>query len=512
LSVAISGDAGTIVAGEPDSPFNGNSNSGGAAYVFVRPGSSWSTEHQSAKLVAANGSTGDALGYSVAIAPSGSTIAADAEHAGGGHGAVYLFVNPGTGWQQATTITDPDGNAGDSFGSALALSNDTLVAGASLATIGSNLTQGAAYVFVVPASGWGAAHETAKLVASDGTAGDDLGQAVAISGSTIGAGEGAGNGNPGAAYVFVAEPPVTSVTLSPATPNGQQGWYVSPVHVTVSANAAAYPVTATRCSLDPSPPPGSFGAMASTCPYSATGADVIGDGAHSVYADSVDAEGDAGAPASGSFKLDSTPPTVTCEPRPTFVLSKTGEVAATVNDAGSGAASATVVGRADTSTVGSKTLALTGTDNAGNATTVRCPYTVQAPLVTLSWSAKAIASFTSFTRLLAHDVPVGARVKIVCSRGCPFRARRIDVSKTERCRTKPGACAHKPAPALITVDLLPVLGRSRLPLHAKMTITVTTPNTIGEVFTFTVASPGTLTFGHLCLSSDRRKRINCPFQ
>lgn len=345
---------------------------------------------------------------------------------------MYLFVNPGTGWQQATTMTNPDGNAGDSFGSALALSNDTLVAGASLAAIGSNPNQGAAYVFVAPASGWGAAHETAKLVASDGTAADDLGQAVAISGSTIGAGEGAGNGNPGAAYVFVAEPPVSSIALSPATPNGQQGWYVSPVHVTVSANAAAYPVAATRCSLDASPPPGLFGAMASTCPYSAS-------------------EGDAGGPASASFKLDSTPPTVTCKPRPTFVLSKAGEVAATVNDASSGAASATVVRRADTTTVGSKTLALTGPDNAGNATTVKCP-----------------------------------------------------------CRTKVRACAHGPARALITVELLPVLGRTRLPLHAKMTVMVTTPNTIGEVFTFTVAAPGTLTFGHLCLTTNPSKRINCP--
>ena len=43
-------------------------------------------------------------------------------------------------------------------------------------------------MFVKPAGGWASATETAKLTASDGAAGDDLGQSVAISGDTIVAG------------------------------------------------------------------------------------------------------------------------------------------------------------------------------------------------------------------------------------------------------------------------------------------------------------------------------------
>jgi hypothetical protein len=88
----------------------------------------------------------------------------------------------------------------------VAVSRDTIVAGAVGATVNGNSGQGAAYVFIKPARGWADATQTAKLTASDGAAGDNFGASVAVSGDTIVAGAlGAtvnGNSRQGAAYVF----------------------------------------------------------------------------------------------------------------------------------------------------------------------------------------------------------------------------------------------------------------------------------------------------------------------
>jgi hypothetical protein len=78
---------------------------------------------------------------------------------------------------------------------------------------------------------------------------------------------------------------------------------------------------------------------------------------------------------------DSTAPTVTCDgPAPVFLLNQSpAAVSASVvdEDGGSGAATATVTAAADTSTVGNKSVSLTGADNEGNTSAaVSCPYQV----------------------------------------------------------------------------------------------------------------------------------------
>lgn len=70
------------------------------------------------------------------------------------------------------------------FGSA-AVSDGVLAAGAPFATVGSNQSQGAVYLFSEPAGGWSDRAQTAKLVASDGTSNDEFGISVAISGDTV---------------------------------------------------------------------------------------------------------------------------------------------------------------------------------------------------------------------------------------------------------------------------------------------------------------------------------------
>jgi FG-GAP repeat len=101
-------------------------------------------------------------------------------------GAVYpLKVDP---LLQQAELRASDGAAGDGLGFAVAISGNTIVAGATRHTVGANARQGAAYVFTMPASGWANATQSAELTASDGGAGDGLGFAVAVSGSTIVAG------------------------------------------------------------------------------------------------------------------------------------------------------------------------------------------------------------------------------------------------------------------------------------------------------------------------------------
>jgi hypothetical protein len=205
-SVSVSAD--TVVAGAPGATVGVNAGQG-AAYVFEKPdGGSWANATEAAKLTVSNGAAGDALGGSVSI--SGATVVAGVSGANAGQGAAYVFVAPDDDSWETTTetakLTASLGAAGDGLGTGVSVSGNTVVAGAPGATVGVNAGQGAAYVFVAPSSGWTSATETAKLTASalNGAAGDGLGSAVSVSGSTVVAGAPSDTtGNNGAAYVFV---------------------------------------------------------------------------------------------------------------------------------------------------------------------------------------------------------------------------------------------------------------------------------------------------------------------
>ncbi|MBI4322451.1 MAG: FG-GAP repeat protein [Chloroflexi bacterium] len=210
-AVSVSGD--TLVIGARSASV-GASAAQGAAYVFVRPAGGWAgTLTQSAKLVASDGAAGNMFGIAVGI--DGNTVVAGAlSHSIGaniGQGAAYVFVKPVGGWAGTLTqnakLIASDGAAGDgmAFG---AVSFDTIVVGAPFKTVGANESQGAAYVFIKPGSGWaGTLTQNAKLIASDGAANDGFGAQSAISGETIviGASDAdiSGRVDQGAAYVFV---------------------------------------------------------------------------------------------------------------------------------------------------------------------------------------------------------------------------------------------------------------------------------------------------------------------
>jgi Bacterial Ig domain/FG-GAP repeat/RTX calcium-binding nonapeptide repeat (4 copies) len=206
-SVAVSND--TLVVGAPRADLGSNPNQG-SVYLFVKPADGWASGTETAKLIASDGAVGDTLGSSVAV--SGDTVVAGASQSDANirKGSVYVFVKPADGWSSGTEtakLTASDGAQYDHLGVSVAVSGDTVVAGAEQGHFGAN-AHGAAYVFVKPQEGWASGTETAKLTASDGEEGDLLGQSVSVSGDTIvaGASQAASPSAPnvqGSAYVFV---------------------------------------------------------------------------------------------------------------------------------------------------------------------------------------------------------------------------------------------------------------------------------------------------------------------
>ena len=173
----------------------------GSAYVFTRSGTAWTEQ---AHLFANDGSgtSRDYFGVSVAIKAETVIVGAylDDFLSNINQGSAYVFVRSGTAWSLQQHLLAGDGAAVDEFGSAVALDGDTAVIGAWSKTIGSNVQQGAAYVFLRTGTAW---TQQAKLSADDGQAQVFFGGSVAISGDSVVAGadwhDFTGNTNQGAA-------------------------------------------------------------------------------------------------------------------------------------------------------------------------------------------------------------------------------------------------------------------------------------------------------------------------
>jgi len=212
-SLAVDGDT-MVIGAYGDSHKGANS---GAAYIFSRdvaesPTASWT---QRAKLLASDGAEGDSFGVSVAV--SGDTVAVGAQHdndKGSNSGSAYVFTRDDAGnltasWTQRAKLLATDGAANDFFGRSIAVSRDTVVVGAH-GDDDEGSFSGSAYVFTRDAAGILSASWTqrAKLLATDGAAGDLFGWSMAISGETIVVGaygdDDAGSGS-GSAYIFTPD-------------------------------------------------------------------------------------------------------------------------------------------------------------------------------------------------------------------------------------------------------------------------------------------------------------------
>jgi hypothetical protein len=165
-------------------------------------------------------------------------------------------------------------------------------------------------------------------------------------------------------------PAIADLGPTPATPNGNNGWYVTPVSNGFEATDETSGLSA-ACITD-FPLISGHNRQSKTTSGEGNSKTVTSDGCSDVAGNA------AAGKTSVGFKVDLNDPTVTCPaPPPTFLageLPKT--IAASVTDtaAGSQATSSTESGSATNPSGG--TVSITGQDNAGRSTTVQCAYHV----------------------------------------------------------------------------------------------------------------------------------------
>ncbi|MBL9118735.1 MAG: hypothetical protein JNL80_02330 [Phycisphaerae bacterium] len=175
----------------------------GSAYVYRRQADgSW---RQYQKLLAPDGAPSDLFGCSVAI--DGSLIAIGAQQAdadGPDSGAVYAYIlNENDVWTFQEKLQPPGGSAGDNFGNSVAVSGTTVVIGAMSDDLPGLGNAGSAWIF----TRYGAVFlPDAQITSPDPAPSDFFANAVAVDGDRVvigcSANDPAGVGDAGSAYIF----------------------------------------------------------------------------------------------------------------------------------------------------------------------------------------------------------------------------------------------------------------------------------------------------------------------
>jgi hypothetical protein len=220
VSVSVSGDTIVVGAPEADTPRGAAT---GAAYVFVRSGTTWALQR---KLWASDGAAHDGFGGSVSV--SGDTLVVgallDDTKDGVDAGSAYVFARSGTTWTQQQKLRASDGAPHARFADSVSLDGDTVVVGAPLDDTPGGPDAGSAYLFVRSGLSW---REQQKLLASDGAARDQLGDSVSVSGDTVVVGayddDTPGGRDAGSAYVFVRSGSAWSEAQKLVASDGRRG-------------------------------------------------------------------------------------------------------------------------------------------------------------------------------------------------------------------------------------------------------------------------------------------------
>ena len=131
---------------------------------------------------ATDGAGGDSFGRAVSISGDVAIIGAprDAD-AGFQSGSAYIHRFDGTNWVEEAKLTASDGAAGDNFGNSVAISGDVAVVGAPLDNDAAPFS-GSAYVFRYNGVDW---LEEQKLNASDPSPANQLGWSVDVEGNEV---------------------------------------------------------------------------------------------------------------------------------------------------------------------------------------------------------------------------------------------------------------------------------------------------------------------------------------
>lgn len=170
------------------------------------------------KLTASDGDALDFFGLSVSISGDYAIIGAPMSFTGV-PGSTYIFKHEGASWSQQAKLIPSDGAAGDQFGWSVSIAGESAIVGSPE----NNQSQGAAYIFKRDGVTW---REQAKLGADDGNIEDFFGTSVTISGdlAIVGAPRDDDNGEgSGSAYIFKRDAANPSVWTQQAKLNANDG-------------------------------------------------------------------------------------------------------------------------------------------------------------------------------------------------------------------------------------------------------------------------------------------------
>ena len=198
----------TTITNDTTASSDNTATDSGAAYIFVRSGTSWS---QQAYVKAPNAEASDGFGASVSISGNTAVVGAYLEdsnestitngqtassnNAISGSGATYVFTRSGTSWSQQAYIKAPNRGANDRFGTNVSVSSDTVIVGVpyedsnqTTITNGTSASSddsasfaGAAYVFARSGTAWS---QQAYLKAPNAQANDEFGINVSVNGES----------------------------------------------------------------------------------------------------------------------------------------------------------------------------------------------------------------------------------------------------------------------------------------------------------------------------------------
>ncbi len=162
----------------------------GSAYAFIRIGNSWIEDQ---KLVPSDGEPGDYYGDSVAL--SGDYAIVGSRGDGSSTGSAYVYKRSGDSWVEDQKLVGSDAEAGDYFGSSVAIDGNYAIVGA----YGDDNNTGSVYVYNNSGSVW---IEEIKLIAPDFATGDYFGSSVSIDGNFVIIGAFGDDDYSGSAYIL----------------------------------------------------------------------------------------------------------------------------------------------------------------------------------------------------------------------------------------------------------------------------------------------------------------------
>jgi hypothetical protein len=197
-SVSIQGDYAIVGA---VFSYNWNQSARGCAYIFKRDGTIWTEQ---TKLTGLGDSMYDSFGRSVLISGDYAIIGApDDDNNENDSGSVYIFKRSGENWTRQGKLIAFDGSTGDAFGLTVSASGDYIIVGAPYDDDDLyGRDSGSAYIFKLVGTNW---IQEVKLTAWDGARDDHFGSSVSIDGYYIIVGAGGDDDmgkDSGSVYIF----------------------------------------------------------------------------------------------------------------------------------------------------------------------------------------------------------------------------------------------------------------------------------------------------------------------